>query len=59
VPPEARWSRLQAAARQPTIGQGIDEAMDAVERDNPSLRGVLPKDYARSKAEGFLEERGL
>jgi type I restriction enzyme M protein len=47
VPPEARWSRLQAAARQPTIGQVVDEAMEAVERDNPSLKGVLPKDYAR------------
>ncbi len=47
VPPEARWSQLQAAARQPTIGKIIDEAMEAVERDNPSLKGVLPKDYAR------------
>ncbi|MBC7237942.1 MAG: SAM-dependent DNA methyltransferase, partial [Chloroflexi bacterium] len=47
VPPEARWSRLQNAARQPEIGQIVDEAMDAIERDNPSLRGVLPKDYAR------------
>jgi type I restriction enzyme M protein len=47
VPQEARWSRLQAAARQPAIGQIIDEAMEAVERDNPSLKGVLPKDYAR------------
>ena len=35
VPQEARWSRLQAAARQPAIGQVIDEAMEAVERDNP------------------------
>jgi type I restriction enzyme M protein len=47
VPPEARWVRLQENARQPTIGQIVDEAMEAVERDNPSLRGVLPKDYAR------------
>jgi len=47
VPPEARWARLQARARQPTIGQVVDEAMEAVERDNPSLKGVLPKDYAR------------
>jgi len=47
VPQEARWSRLQAAARQPAIGQIIDEAMEAVERDNPSLKGVLTKDYAR------------
>ena len=47
VPPEARWSRLQQNARQATIGQIVDEAMEAVERDNPSLKGVLPRDYAR------------
>ncbi|NPV82705.1 MAG: SAM-dependent DNA methyltransferase [Candidatus Aminicenantes bacterium] len=47
VPPEARWSHLKDNAVQPTIGQLVDEAMDAVERDNPSLKGVLPKDYAR------------
>ncbi len=47
VPPEARWSHLQKNARQPTIGQLVDEAMEAIERDNPSLKGVLPKDYAR------------
>jgi type I restriction enzyme M protein len=47
VPPEARWATLQANARQPTIGQTVDEAMVAIERDNPSLKGVLPKDFAR------------
>jgi type I restriction enzyme M protein len=47
VPPEARWERLQQNARQPNIGQFVDEAMAAVERDNPSLKGVLPKDYVR------------
>jgi type I restriction enzyme M protein len=47
VPPEARWSELQKHAHQPTIGQLVDDAMAAVERDNPSLKGVLPKDYAR------------
>ncbi len=47
VPPEARWERLRQNARQPTIGQIVDEAMEAVERDNPALKGVLPKDYAR------------
>ncbi len=47
VPKEARWSTLQANAKQPTIGKLIDDAMVAVERDNPSLKGVLPKDYAR------------
>jgi type I restriction enzyme M protein len=34
-------------AKQPTIGKLIDNSMDAIERDNPSLKGVLPKDYAR------------
>ena len=47
VPPAARWSALQDNAKQPTIGQLVDDAMEAVERDNPSLKGVLPKDYAR------------
>ena len=47
VPKEARWSYLQAQARQPTIGQTVDKAMSAIERDNPALKGVLPKDYAR------------
>ena len=47
VPPEARWSYLKGMAPQPTIGQLIDDAMAAIERDNPSLKGVLPKDYAR------------
>ena len=47
VPPEARWSILQSQARQPSIGQVVDEAMTAIERDNPALKDVLPKDYAR------------
>ena len=47
VPPEARWPKLQSQARQPTIGRVVDEAMTAIERDNPALRDVLPKDYAR------------
>lgn len=47
VPPEARWSHLKAQAKQPTIGQLVDDAMARIERDNPSLKGVLPKDYAR------------
>ena len=48
VPREARWPHLQAQARQSTIGRLVDDAMTAIERDNPrSLRGVLPKDYAR------------
>ena len=47
VPKEARWEYLVASAKQPTIGVLIDDAMDAVERDNPKLKGVLPKNYAR------------
>ena len=47
VPKEARWSHLKAKAPQPTIGTLADDAMSAIERDNPSLKGVLPKDYAR------------
>jgi type I restriction enzyme M protein len=47
VPKSARWSVLQAAARQPDIGKKIDDAMVELEKDNPRLKGVLPKDYAR------------
>lgn len=47
VPAEARWQYLVDNAKQPHIGVLIDNAMDAVERDNPRLKGVLPKDYAR------------
>ncbi|RKG68508.1 SAM-dependent DNA methyltransferase [Corallococcus sp. CA054B] len=47
VPREARWTQLQAEAKQPIIGKLVDDAMVAVERDNPSLKGVLPKEYAR------------
>lgn len=47
VPKEARWENLQKNAKQPTIGKIIDEAMAAIERENPALKGVLPKDYAR------------
>ncbi|MDQ6954400.1 MAG: class I SAM-dependent DNA methyltransferase [Mariprofundaceae bacterium] len=47
VPQDARWSYLQAHAKQPTIGKTVDEAMDAIEKENASLKGVLPKVYAR------------
>lgn len=47
VPPSARWTWLQGRAKLPTIGKDIDDAMDAIEKDNPSLKGILPKDYAR------------
>ena len=47
VPSEARWPNLKAQAKQPTIGQLVDDAMAAIERDNPTLKAVLSKDYAR------------
>lgn len=47
TPPEARWSYLQGRAKDPLIGKLLDNAMLAIERDNPTLKGVLPKDYAR------------
>ena len=47
VPLSARWSFLQSHAKQPTIGKTVDAAMDAIERENISLRNVLPKVFAR------------
>lgn len=47
VPPSARWEFIKKSAKQSTIGQIIDEAMIAIERENKSLKGVLPKNYAR------------
>lgn len=50
VPSEARWSALQAQAKQPTIGQKVDEAMEAIEQNNPKLlKGILPKVYGQQK----------
>ena len=54
VPPEARWDYLQRNAKHPNIGKVVDDAMDAIERDNPSLKGVLIKNYAR---EGLDKQR--
>ena len=48
VPKEARWSILQENARHETIGNLIDQAMGAIERDNPSLKGMLPGNYGRA-----------
>lgn len=47
VPENARWSYLQSKAKLPTIGKEIDNAMEAIEKDNSTLKGVLPKVYAR------------
>ncbi|MBX3097409.1 MAG: SAM-dependent DNA methyltransferase [Fimbriimonadaceae bacterium] len=55
VPEVARWEFVQAQAKQPEIGKTVDEAMLAIEKENPRLRGVLPKDYAREQ----LDKRRL
>jgi len=47
VPQDARWHYLQSKAKQPEIGKFVDDAMDAIEKENASLKGVLPKVYAR------------
>ena len=47
VPPEARWKQIQAQAKRPDIAKLIDDGMYAIERDNPRLKNVLPRDYAR------------
>ena len=47
VPPSARWNFIKSHAKKPTIGKTVDESMDAIERENRDLKGVLPKVYAR------------
>ena len=47
VPQDARWTYLQAQAKLPTIGTLVDAAMDVIEQENSSLKGVLPKVFAR------------
>lgn len=58
VPPTARWSFLLSSAKLPNIGKIVDEAMDAIEKENHSLKGVLPKVFAKenldSKSLGAL-----
>lgn len=54
VPQEARWAEIQAKGKTPNIGKLIDDAMYAIERDNPKLKGKLPRDYARR---GIAPER--
>ena len=48
VPDLARWSYIQSVAKLPVVGEDIDQAMDLIERENPSLRGVLPRNYGRA-----------
>ncbi len=47
VPPEARWKKIQDQAHHPAIGKVIDAAIQAIERENPTLKGELPRDYSR------------
>ena len=54
MPQEARWAEIQAKGKTPNIGKLIDDAMYAIERDNPKLKGKLPRDYARR---GIAPER--
>ncbi len=49
VPESARWEALRAAAKQPTIGKHIDDALTAIEAENPKLRGILDKRFARAQ----------
>lgn len=61
VPPEARWSWLMGQAKRPEIGIHVDAAMDAIEKENPILKGVLPKVYARQSLDpaslgGLIDE---
>ena len=55
VPPEARWSAIADDAHNPTNGKTIDEAMRLIESENPRLKGVLPKNFARQE----LDKRRL
>ncbi len=47
VPKNARWSYLHSRAKLPTIGKDLDEAMEKIEKENPTLKGILPKVYAK------------
>lgn len=49
VPEEARWESLRAAAKQPDIGKRIDDALTAIEAENPKLKGILDKRYGRAQ----------
>jgi type I restriction-modification system DNA methylase subunit len=59
VPADARWSHLQASAKQPTIGKTVDDSMVAIERDNRRLKDFVPNDYARPGLGELLDDRKL
>ena len=54
VPPNSRWSYLVSRAKLSTIGEDIDTAMDLIEKENPKLRGVLPKQFARPQLDKMV-----
>ncbi|HEM7578067.1 TPA: SAM-dependent DNA methyltransferase, partial [Serratia marcescens] len=54
VPEKARWTNLLNNAKQPNIGKLVDDAMEAIEEDNPQLKGVLPKVYARQNLDATV-----
>ena len=57
VPQEARWPSLQSQARQPTIGRAVDDAMTAIERDNPALKDILPEQRTIAHVLGTLDDK--
>lgn len=59
VPKEARWGYIQDNAKQPTIGNIIDSAMELIEKENTPLKGVLPKNYGRPDADAGLTGRKI
>ena len=56
VPKEARWAKLQSSAKQQTIGKIVDDAMVAIEKENPTLKGVLPKDDSRPSLDKYRND---
>jgi type I restriction enzyme M protein len=54
VPQNSRWSYLVSRAKLPTIGEDVDNAMDLIEKENPKLRGVLPKQFARPQLDKMV-----
>ena len=54
VPEDARWEKLLAVASQPDVGKQIDDALELIEAENPRLRGILPRIYARAPLSGEL-----
>ena len=57
VPPAARWHTINAKAKSLEIGKVMDDAMGAIERENPTLKGVLPCDYARLSLDTATRDR--